>query len=563
MYLAKPDNWCKIFYGIGVQPNTENGTITITGNQTIYYQCRAMDGVTVISGTWKWSRRVDTDTVTATYDDTGKTLTLTGVPADVEALIDTSGTPTSPYDSNAGAIDVPDGTTSGTYYIRLKSTVGLTDIKSITIDPENPVVMLDLTWTNATTTVHNTRPGDVIWCKGGTYSYGSDGANAYVNNGVEMYGGFNDDYTIRDRETYKSYMNPDLTVANPSNLYLYGGLIDGFTWDLTIDSTVVTTETIEPIRLFESPFQGNVVFCNFRAYGRSKGNNAWDQQYVYFNCGSTAYRCNFEFDFKNMNLSGGVYAERWLSDCTLVYDIEAYVPTEAYRGSQIFVSCAALKNSSCDVRLRTYNGTQNQSSTASFAVNCGNPAGQPAMLNSYLTADVVALDGWSTVGASVSTGGCIVESVIDVIAIGGTVSNGGGGLSQAFTYVASRMVDSKLKARVSLGSYPVSDPAATVRTGGFVGDNEIDVEAASTGCTIGGWEDVFQYPNRTQAPRVVHLVEYGAPTGAALSGNPERVNALGSGTGWYSGTPNGPGAPIEGYETTRGTGTQWGRYFET
>ena len=32
--------------------------------------------------------------------------------------------------------------------------------------------------------------------------------------------------------------------------------------------------------------------------------------------------------------------------------------------------------------------------------------------------------------------------------------------------------------------------------------------------------------------------------------------------GWYSGTPNGNGAPLAGYETPQGTGVALGRYFE-
>jgi hypothetical protein len=54
------------------------------------------------------------------------------------------------------------------------------------------------------------------------------------------------------------------------------------------------------------------------------------------------------------------------------------------------------------------------------------------------------------------------------------------------------------------------------------------------------------------------------------AGNPVRVNALSipyysstvDSCGWYSGTPNGDGAPLKGYETPQGTGVALGRYWE-
>lgn len=46
-------------------------------------------------------------------------------------------------------------------------------------------------------------------------------------------------------------------------------------------------------------------------------------------------------------------------------------------------------------------------------------------------------------------------------------------------------------------------------------------------------------------------------------GNPIRVDASPlTLEGWYSGRPNGPGCPLDGYETARGTGTDLGDYWE-
>lgn len=56
------------------------------------------------------------------------------------------------------------------------------------------------------------------------------------------------------------------------------------------------------------------------------------------------------------------------------------------------------------------------------------------------------------------------------------------------------------------------------------------------------------------------ITEGATPDG---DGNPSRVDATGSGSnGWYTGEPNGNGAPLDGYETPGSGGITLGRYWE-
>jgi hypothetical protein len=503
-----------------------------------------------------WVRRTGTDDISVTFDPDSNAVTVSGIPDGITCLIDEGAAPVSPY---CDAFDAA----STTYYVRLRSSVGTTDVKSVTIDAENPETVLTMTWTNETTNIANNQPAAVIWCAEGEYDWGAT-ADAYINDGVEVYGGFNSSFTVRDRSLYKSYMVPDLSQNTHRQLYLYGGLIDGFTWDITLDNTVMTS-SINLINVFNSPYHGSVQWCNFKvrgsSHGAATGANTGNMISINAFCGSGAYGCTWDFVTRNLNISSQFNTERWIDASTVNADIEGYQPGggETYKYSYAYFSTGALRDSVCNVRLRSYASTQYRASNASFGVSSAYPAGLPAMVRSELVADLFADDGRSSNGASVGIQGSVCESRLDLSAIAGDTIDGGGGLSGATCSVGGRIVDSWLKARSSLGSYPGGGNDARITTYGFVGDNIVDIEAHSTGCTSAYWSDVFLYPYRTQLPRVDNLVE---DLGANCHGNPERSGAVGNGLAWYGGSPNGPGAPLEGYETAQGTGTQYGRYWE-
>lgn len=65
-------------------------------------------------------------------------------------------------------------------------------------------------------------------------------------------------------------------------------------------------------------------------------------------------------------------------------------------------------------------------------------------------------------------------------------------------------------------------------------------------------------------PDLLDYTEIAPNYATNFNGNAKRVNGIGNvfATGWYSGTINGDGAPLDGYETPQGTGIARGDYWE-
>lgn len=105
-----------------------------------------------------------------------------------------------------------------------------------------------------------------------------------------------------------------------------------------------------------------------------------------------------------------------------------------------------------------------------------------------------------------------------------------------------------------IGYLPSSLDLTTINGGGCPGYDRTWISQTITPC--------FFDPNTLALSEATPTVG----TGTSLSSTPVnavRVNAItGQTTGWYSGTVNSNGAPLDGYETPKGTGVALGRYWE-
>lgn len=180
---------------------------------------------------------------------------------------------------------------------------------------------------------------------------------------------------------------------------------------------------------------------------------------------------------------------------------------------------------------------------------------------------------WSSVGGTTQVGSC---GALELVAVSGDGGNGGvgtgpyartgsGGDTVCNMSSGNASHLSSINAQVAAGAAGTGTPEAglppvpsssVARLASVLGYKSL-VHGSITGATKGYWACgaspcFFEQGGIT--------ITESAPYG---SGNPVRVNhAADSTIGWYSGLDDSDGAPLTGYETSRGTGVALGRYWE-
>jgi len=147
----------------------------------------------------------------------------------------------------------------------------------------------------------------------------------------------------------------------------------------------------------------------------------------------------------------------------------------------------------------------------------------------------------------------------DISAISGNA--GSGGLAGTATSTGDG-IDGNSASVTTFNMTMQSEVTATATSGtGILSTATVTQSGDSFDCTLAGTCKRLAW-----APSPTYFAD-GALTitesVADMAGNPIRVNhGAGSTVGWYSGLDNGDGAPLDGYETPKGTGVALGHYWE-